>query len=311
MGATTSSYSVSNFPGFSSSDKRNFVFWAKNNGETLSDSNLYFAVTTKGELLARSAHLTGTINATGGKIGDFTIAKNSHNKYYLNAKDETSQRRVYLTPDPDVNYALAIGTDNNFAFTVTPAGKLSATGVDIAGKITATSGSFEGKITATSGSFNGKITASEGTIGKWTINEKNISTKSGQVLLQSATSDSTKVILIKNSSGTEKFSVTAAGDLYASSGTITGSVSISSACIPNLSAGKITSGTMSAERISASTTGGATKTASLSWRRLSFITGLKWKDTSHSVLQYTWGSYDFLTGTDRSSTGGPTPVGTG
>ena len=139
MGRTTSQIDVSEFPGFAENTTRYLNLWGKNDNNTLSGSNLVFGITENGEVLAKSAHLTGTINATGGKIGDFVITRNSNNKYYLNAETTVGNtiRRVLLTPDASVDQALAIGTKGSYQFYVTPAGVLHATGAEISGNIKA------------------------------------------------------------------------------------------------------------------------------------------------------------------------------
>lgn len=138
MGRTASAIDVSEFPGISGNKYLNL--WGKSDSSTLSGSNLVFGITENGEVLAKSAHLTGTINATGGNIGGWEIKPGSNGKLtYLNHQTET--RHIYLNPDGTGTRAIAIGKKENndwvYPFYVAPDGTLHATGAEISGNIKA------------------------------------------------------------------------------------------------------------------------------------------------------------------------------
>ena len=62
MGRTKDPVDVTNFPGMTGTKYLNL--WGKCMGGELGKSNLVFGITESGDVLARSAHITGTINAT-------------------------------------------------------------------------------------------------------------------------------------------------------------------------------------------------------------------------------------------------------
>lgn len=137
MGLTASSYDFSSFPGMDNTP-RYLNFWAKNNSSSLSINNLYFGVTTKGELLAKSAHITGAINATSGKIGAWTI---DDGRLIGENLTGSNPYRVFLDAKSSRTYAIWAGTGNTSddrKFSVTKSGTLYATGATISGNITIT-----------------------------------------------------------------------------------------------------------------------------------------------------------------------------
>ena len=103
------------------------------NGWCFTASNT-FGVTKTGALYASNAHITGSITATSGAIGSFTL-----DSTYLQSSDKT----VGLSATASDWAFWAGGTNtntNNAKFRVNRAGQLWATSATITGNITATSG---------------------------------------------------------------------------------------------------------------------------------------------------------------------------
>jgi len=113
-----------------------------------------FSVTKAGLLLATGASITGSINATGGQIGGWSIGSASlvggdatlHSSGYLSLGTGNNLVRLDAT---DATYRLWVGnaTASNAPFSVTKAGVVYAKG----------------------GSFDGTLSASVGLIGGWVI----------------------------------------------------------------------------------------------------------------------------------------------
>lgn len=143
-----------------------------------------FTVSSAGKLTASDATLTGTITAKAGKIG---VKADGTGGFTINANYIASGSKT--TYNDNKNDGVFIGTTGiglgKNVFTVTSAGKLTATDATITGKVTATSGSFKsgtfntctfnsdctfkGALSGATGNFSGKITAKEGSIGGFTI----------------------------------------------------------------------------------------------------------------------------------------------
>lgn len=101
------------------------------NGWCFTASNT-FGVTKTGALYASNAHITGSVTATSGAIGSFTL-----DSTYLQSSDKT----VGLSATASDWAFWAGGTNtNNAKFRVNRAGQLWATSATITGNITATSG---------------------------------------------------------------------------------------------------------------------------------------------------------------------------
>ena len=103
-----------------------------------------FSVNSNGDITARNANISGTITASGGLIGGWTITSG---KIY--AGDGGSVKTaVVQAPSSNVAWVFAAGgsTHNSYAdcpFRVNKNGELFATSATISGNITATSGTFQ------------------------------------------------------------------------------------------------------------------------------------------------------------------------
>ena len=158
-----------------------------------------FSVTKAGALTATSANITGTITATSGYIGNYFMG------FVINST--SIYNTITSMDDPTTNNGIYIGTDGirlgaNGKFSVTKAGALTATSADITGTITATSGYI-------GNSSNGF------TIGSTAISN-------GITSMSDTTHDGIYLGTDGIRLGKGKFSVTNAGVLTASSGTIAG-----------------------------------------------------------------------------------------
>ena len=107
-----------------------------------------FGVDNKGNLYAKNASISGTIEAELGKIAGFEITKN--NIHTIN-KELGSDKSIYLSSSGE--YSIIENLDNNYhywslvidnLFGVTRDGEIFAKSVDLTGKITATSGKIAG-----------------------------------------------------------------------------------------------------------------------------------------------------------------------
>ena len=119
-------------------------------------SGTYFSVSTSGLLTAKNANITGTITASEGAIGGFTITANS---LYSQSSDASSHYKASINKYVNsTTHAFEVSnTVTSQTFYVDYTGKLYASNADIAGKINATSGLIgEWTITNTSMTCTGR-----------------------------------------------------------------------------------------------------------------------------------------------------------
>ena len=138
------------------------------------DGHNPFEVDTAGKLYANNVEIKGTINATGGTIGNWVIGTDTIQS------ESVKDGQTYITGlqrQGSGGTAITVGasTDSDWKkapFYVLHDGTLHATRAYIEGDIKATSGSFKGNIEATSGSFKGNIEATSGSFtGVVTVNK--------------------------------------------------------------------------------------------------------------------------------------------
>lgn len=134
------------------SSSGNYAIWAGN--ETASSAP--FSVTRAGVLKATGADISGTITATSGKIGKWTVEMSG--LMYSGAGNTYVALDSSTTSFTDYVIWAGSSTASSAPFSVTRGGILSATGVKISGTITATT-----------------LTATSGKIGNWTISDGAIS----------------------------------------------------------------------------------------------------------------------------------------
>ena len=207
-----------------------------------SDWDVQFAVNYAGKLTAKNANITGTITATDGSIAGYNIGSGGSygNAIYKRVSDTNAQYEVGLKAsngETDLAFYVKESTDNwassSNNFWIRNNGHLYAKNAEIEGKITASSGTISGNLNISGGLIN--------TRGNYTVTLRGVQEDTGHGVFY----------ITDNSSGDAKYPVRINGDGSASftNVTITGSSSIASACIPNLSADKITAGTLDVDRI--------------------------------------------------------------
>lgn len=252
--APTSLYSNSGTVGMSSGAT---PFWA--GGAT---PNATFVVTSSGSLRATNANITGTITATAGLIGGWTINSSTitGGNTTLNPTGDITlgtANNVARLSSSDATYRLWIGnaTAASAPFSVTQAGALVATNATITGNIT-----------ATSGSFTGSITAATGTIGGWTIAPASLHSNSGTVGMGSGATPFWAGGATPNAS----FAVTSNGALRATNANIAGRITSSEGIIGGWT---ISSSTLTGGNTSLSSAGDITVGTSNNVARLSSTDG--------------------------------------
>lgn len=217
----TDSLYVPNKTGISSNTGK-FAFWAgeSNNKNGANGSDAVFRVGHNGVLIATNATITGSITATSGAIGSFTL-----DSTYLQSSDKT----VGLSATASDWAFWAGGTNtNNAKFRVNHAGVLYATGANISGNITATSGTIggcsisNGKLIVPSANISGTLNASQIAANAITSDKISVSQLSAiSSNLGSITGGSINI-------GNGKFKVDSSGNFTATNGSLTGTVNASS-----------------------------------------------------------------------------------
>jgi hypothetical protein len=141
--------------------------WAGNATPTSAE----FSVDLDGNLVASNANITGTVRASSGQIGGFTIGATA-----LTATNIVADSSGFVSVGSGNNVAVISGADANYRiwagnsspalakFVVDKAGNITASGT-----LFASNANITGAVNATSGSFSGTVTASTGRIGGFTI----------------------------------------------------------------------------------------------------------------------------------------------
>lgn len=253
----------------------NYAIWAGN----ATPANAPFNVTRAGKLTATGIDVTGDVKATSGTFGNgtnkITIGTNntSNSAIYSGSKSTLNSTNAgfYIGTN-----GIALGAYNSTTgnpFQVTTAGKLTARDVNVSGEITATSGTIGGcsisngvlqiananigslsvdKITAGSNSAAvsfSNITANGGNIGGWNISTVQLQKQIGEYSFEIRSdrgSGDPALLVYKNSGSNQgyKWYVRPDGYMYATNGSISGSIVSSGINASNITAGRlnITSG---------------------------------------------------------------------
>lgn len=189
-----------------------------------------FRVSSAGALVATNATITGTVTASAGAIGGWTIGASSltggnatlHSSGYLLLGTSNDIARLDAA---DATYRLWIGhaTAGSAPFRVTKAGALTATSATITGTITSTSGTIGGWTLGASSLTGGNATLhSSGYLLLGTSND----------IARVDASDATYRLWVGHATaGSAPFRVTKAGALTATSATITGTITSTSGTI--------------------------------------------------------------------------------
>lgn len=164
-----------------------------------------FTVTGKGVVRATNAIVSGTITATAGSIGGWTISSNRLQAFKTNK---------YVGLNTANNYALYAGAEADSSGTI----KIGDAPFSV---------TFDGALKATNATIKGTITAGAGSIGGWRLGAARLASGSGNtyVALDSGTDKVDYAIWAgKGESSEAPFSVTRGGDLTATNATIEGKI---------------------------------------------------------------------------------------
>lgn len=161
------------------------------------DQGYKFYVRPDGFLYAKNADISGTINASSGNIGGWTI-KDDYLGNISDVQNESSASENYFLSQNGKyaycsmnkgqhNYYLffkdkfAVETDGTLYVKgavitggSTFSGKLSAATGSFKGSLDAATGTFSGDISAATGTFTGGIKTNEVTLGNWYLSEKDL-----------------------------------------------------------------------------------------------------------------------------------------
>ena len=222
------------------------AFYVKQSTNNWSSSSNVFYVNNSGKLYAKNAVISGEVDASSGSIANWTIGTN---RIYVKNDDGTYNS---INNSNGSSWAFIAGAksldDSTTApFRVSHAGKLTAKGATIDGNITADDGSIGGwAITGTRlYSCSSASNTEANSLHRLVIcSYEHDQTNHNAIVLQSRTST--------DNDWSTQFRVRYDGSVYMRNATITGDSTIAAACIPNLSASKITSGTIDADRLSSS-----------------------------------------------------------
>lgn len=153
----------------------------------LNIGNGQFTVTSAGIMTAKQANIAGTINATGGKIGGWTIVdgtvdgdvKGTFSALYASYINEKDKKEYYTCFDASRDNVITVGIPKaNFINQTgqtnfnTAKFRVTSDGSCYASDLTVTGGSFtikNGTTTVFSISDTGVLTATSGQIGSWSI----------------------------------------------------------------------------------------------------------------------------------------------
>lgn len=213
------------------------AFYVKKSTDDWSSSSDVFYVNNSGKLYAQNANITGAITATDGEIAGYNIGSGGtyNNALYKRVAGDTAKYEVGLkatSGDTDLAFYVKKSTDNwgssSNVFYVNNSGKLYAQNVDITGEINASSGKISGNLNISGALVN--------TNGDYTVTLRGVQDNKsyGVFYISDNSSDTTTYPVRINGDGSASFTNV----------TISGNSTIASACIPNLSASKITSGTL-------------------------------------------------------------------
>lgn len=283
------------------------AFYVKKSTDSWSSSSNIFYINNSGKLYCENADITGTITASSGAIGGWNIGslgsytQSLYSTYCAASTPSTTnpEYAVFMRSWGGPNN-LAIGvkkrtssstdwTDAENPFYVRKDGYVEMKNANITGEVHATSGTIDGNL-----EISGALTHTRGDY---------------KVTLRGVQSTLTNGVfyITDSSSGSNEYPVRINGDGSASftNVSISGNSTIAAACIPNLSASKITSGTISTNRLDSSviTTGNfSAKTLSTSY--LTIKAGCIIGNTTYNADIDNRSGYAFI------SADGPTRVGT-
>lgn len=169
----------------------------------------------------------GTLIANSGRIGSWNISTGAAQSLYkTRTTDDSNDNNVGTIYLGGATYGIYV---NNGRFSV-----------DYSGNMIANSGTFKGKLEGATGNFSGKITANSGTIGGWTINSPDTDNGSLTKVREYSQTNSGRVYLGGNQYAiwvNDKFKVDYSGNMTATSGKFTGTITSSTITGSSITAG--------------------------------------------------------------------------
>ena len=233
------------------------AFYVKESTDNWASSSNTFFVRNNGQLYAQKADITGKITASSGSIGSWTIGDmgnytDSIYSTYCAASTPSSSNPEYAV------FMRGKGAENTLAFGVKKRTSSSTSWNDADNPFYVRK---DGYVRMANANVTGTINSTSGSIGGFDISSKVLRsdiTKSGtryQTFMHAADgTDTTTAFGVRTSTDggdtwTYQFRVNYDGSAVMRNATITGNSTIASACIPNLSADKITAGTLDVGRI--------------------------------------------------------------
>lgn len=281
-----------------SSGETDLAFYVKETTDDWKTSDNTFYVRNNGQLYAQNAVITGEVNASSGKIGGWNIGdmggytgsmystccaastpSESNPEYAVMMRGNGSSPSNIAIAVKKRTSSATSWVDAEETFYVLKSGRVKMSDADVTGKINASSGSITGNLNISGGLIN--------TQGDYTVTLRGVQSDVGKGVFY----------ITDNSSGSAEYPVRINGDGSArfTNVTITGNSTIAAACIPDLNANKITSGTISTSILDASViTTGNFSSKSLSTGKLSVTYGGNigiWTVNSNNYLYAISGDY--------------------
>ena len=294
--------------------------------------DVQFAVNYAGKMTAKNAHVTGTIVATDGTIAGYNIGPGGSydNAIYKRVSGDGVKYEVGLkatSGDTDLAFYVKESTDSwsssENTFYVRNNGQLYARNADITGKITASSGAIGSWKIGDMGNYTDSIyttycaasspSSSNPEYAVFMRGKGDESTLAFGVKKRTSSStswnDADNPFYVRKDGYVRMMNANVTGTIHADSGEIGGckindgvlnidaaniaSGTIAAARIPNLSASKITTGTLDANRLDASViTTGNFSSKTLSTSNLTVASGCRFGVASeYNARLYTSGSY--------------------
>ena len=231
------------------------AFYVKESTDSWSSSSNIFYINNSGKLYCENADITGKITASSGTIGGWNVGalgaytQSLYSTYCAASSPSTTnpEYAVFMRSSGGPNN-IAIGvkkrtssstdwTDSEDPFYVRKDGYVLMKNANITGEVHADSGTIDGNL-----EISGALTHTRGDY-KVTLRGVQSTLSNGVFYITDSSSGSAKYPVRINGDGSASFTNVE----------ISGSSTIAAACIPNLSASKITSGTLSSSRIDTST----------------------------------------------------------